>query len=209
MDATAGTTYNCIKQAAFNTLLAYPEAKPESGSVSNQAGKIANTAIVLQCHLRKLAVNEGCEELFRKCMEELANDPENSERLQQMVLTVKKGWGNQAKATRTGASAAAPHRLPHSMTTFTEQFASLSQDSELSTDSTGMPTWNFIPNYAATAVTKTPAGTTTPAAPTDPKRKPAAAMKATKKRVLEGLHILQILGSKCARVLNSSRRRSS
>ena len=73
--------YNDIKAAATNVLLAMPLAKPGPGSINDEAGKIANCGIVIQCHLRKLSCNEDSEENLQKCLNELDDDEEVHEKL--------------------------------------------------------------------------------------------------------------------------------
>ncbi len=153
VDPSASIVYLDIKQAATNVLLNNPESKPGTGSIEEQAGKIANVGIVLQNHLRKLAVNEGCEETFAKCMKELADDPEASGRLQEMVGVVKMAWSIPAAPDAKPKPEQPPMlRTPADtdMNEFVNSFCyPQTSEDELSTDSKGIPSFSFLPGATA------------------------------------------------------------
>ncbi len=93
VDPKATVVYLDVKQAVVNTLLAVPEAKIDKNeSISDQAGRIARRAIVIQNHLRKMCTGREAPDVYQRCHEECANHPELRSKLQEMHGICEKAW---------------------------------------------------------------------------------------------------------------------
>jgi hypothetical protein len=92
-DDKATVVYVDLKQALVNTLLAIPEAKIDKNDpISDQAGRIARRAIVIQNHLRKMCVGLEAPSVYQKCLEEVAHHPGLCDRLKEMHDICTNAW---------------------------------------------------------------------------------------------------------------------
>ena len=88
VDPSAGIVYSVVKEAVSNVLCSMPESKPSKDApIRDQAALIASRAVVIQSHLRRMALDD---DQFRRSQEECAHYPELVTKLDTMRSLVRK-----------------------------------------------------------------------------------------------------------------------
>jgi hypothetical protein len=88
VDPSANIVYTIVKEAVSNVLCSMPESKPSKDApIRDQAALIASRAVVIQSHLRRMALDD---DQFRRSQEECAHYPELATKLETMRSLVQK-----------------------------------------------------------------------------------------------------------------------
>ena len=148
-----------LKAAITNAFLAFPHCRPSAGrdsagndSVSRTSGSLATQLIVMQNHVRKLAVGDASEKNFENMLRELAHYPDLKNELVQLVYEVRKSWGSEKPAPSPSPERTAEH----------SKTALDLSGSDVSLDEDELPQWGKIIPFQALA--KRPASVIVPKA---------------------------------------------
>ena len=76
VDPNCSITYSNIKSCVLNIFQKCPECKPNKSPMHAQAGDVANIAMVLQAHLRRLATGHEHEKEQENARSSLSHSPE-------------------------------------------------------------------------------------------------------------------------------------